>query len=115
VYKWRGEEWSPGDDSEAAIAFLPANDAFGEIKDRMLTIAEKGLDERFGLVNTIHDSLLFECPEALMTEAAQTIRGIMETPSKVLVDPVVAPGGLSVEVDIQVGPDWGNMKGMANG
>lgn len=99
-------EWKPGEDSEAAIAFLPANDAFGEIKDRMLVLAARGLDEKYGLINTIHDSLLFECPDAHVEEAQSVVKQIMQTPSTVLVDPVVAPMGLSVEVEGKIGQDW---------
>jgi DNA polymerase I-like protein with 3'-5' exonuclease and polymerase domains len=111
VLRWKGGEWKPGgDDSEAAIAFLPANDAFGEIKDRILTIVSQGLDERYGLINTVHDSLVFECPDELISCAVDDVRRIMEAPSKVLIDPVVAPNGLSVEVDVQGGPSWGEMR-----
>lgn len=110
VFRWQGGEWRPGDDSEAAIAFLPANDAFGEIKDRILMLEEKGLLERYNFINTVHDSLIFECPNNLLDEAATTVRMVMETPSRVLVDSVVAPNGLSVEVDIQAGPTWASMK-----
>lgn len=112
VFQWRGGEWKPGDDSEAAIAFLPANDAFGEIKDRMLVIAEQGLDERYYMINNIHDSLLFECPNELVEEATREVKLIMARPSAILVSPVVAPHGLSVEVDVQAGPDWASIKGI---
>lgn len=112
VYRFKGGLWTPGgDDSESAIAFLPANDAFGEIKDRILTIVAKGLDERYGLINTIHDSLLFECRNDLVGEAIPTIKAIMETRSTVLVN-AIAPQGLSVEVDVQGGGDWAHMKGL---
>lgn len=112
VFTWKNG-WTPGgEDSEAAIAFLPANDAFGEMRDRMIEIYEKGLDKRYGMINNIHDSLLFECPNALVEEAAGTIKAIMERPSTVLLDPRVAPNGLFVEVDVQAGPDWANMKGL---
>jgi DNA polymerase I-like protein with 3'-5' exonuclease and polymerase domains len=60
---------APGDDSEAAIAFLPANDAFGHIKDAMLRLEEQGWSERAQLLNSVHDSLLFAIPEGLIDEA----------------------------------------------
>jgi len=113
VYRWQYGEWKSGDDSESAIAFLPANDAFGEIKDRMLVIADAGLDERYGMVNNVHDSLLFECPNALVSEAIPKIKLIMERPSDILISPIVAPHGLSVEVDVQAGADWASIKGVA--
>lgn len=112
VYKWKGGEWSPGDDSESAIAFLPANDAFGHMRDNMIEIADRGLDERYYLINNIHDSLLFECPDPLVEEAIHEIKLIMERPSGILVSPIVAPNGLSVEVDVQAGPNWSAIKGV---
>ena len=112
VNRWRGGEWTHGDDREAALCFYTQNDAHGELKDRILTIAERGLDERYGLLNTIHDSLIFECANELVSDCVRDIRAIMESPSLVLVDPVVAPEGLSVAVDVQGGPSWGTMKGL---
>lgn len=109
VYRWQGGEWKAGDDSEAAIAFLPANDAFGEIKDRILTLAERGLDERYGLLNTIHDSLLFECPDELLDCCRADVSAIMSAPSVVLVNSI-CPHGLSVEVDVKAGKDWANIR-----
>lgn len=99
---------SPGDDSEAAIAFLPANDAFGEIKDRMLTLNERGLLARYGLINQIHDALVFECPLSLEEEARTIVPAVMCAPSEILVNSI-CPGGLSVEVSILRGKRWNEM------
>lgn len=111
VFTWRGGQWKPGgDDSESAIAFLPANDAFGHMRECMLEIRERGWDERFNLINNVHDSLVFECPENLLDECLG-IKAIMEKRSTVLVNSI-CPDGLSVEVDVQAGPSWGNMKGL---
>lgn len=111
VFQWRGGEWKPGgDDSESAIAFLPANDAFGHMRDCMLEIRRLGLDTRYHLINNVHDSLVFEWPTNLLDETNR-IKDIMEKSSNVLVNPI-CPNGLSVEVDVQGGPDWAAMKGM---
>jgi hypothetical protein len=105
VMRWKGGTWSNGgEDSEAAIAFLPANDAFGHMRYCMLQIRRLGLDARYGLINNVHDSLVFECPESLLDEAMQ-VKVIMEEPSKVLVNSI-CPNGLAVEVDVQVGRNW---------
>lgn len=116
VFRWKGRrgtpgDWSHGDDHEAALCFFTQNDAHGELKDRILVLREKGLDSRYGFINNIHDSLMFECPTSLVEEAIQ-IKSIMETPSTVLIDPLVAPHGLSVEVEAKGGPDWAHMKGL---
>lgn len=109
VNRWQNGDWSHGDDHEAALCFFTQNDAHGELKDRILTIAEQGLDEKYGLLNTIHDSLIFECPIDLAQECRYNVGRIMEAPSLVLIDPISAPKGLSVEVEVQGGPDWANM------
>lgn len=112
VFRWQGGEWSHGDDHEAALCFFTQNDAHGELKDRIIMLADRSLDERYGLLNTIHDSILFECHNELVVECRDTVKEIMEKPSEVLIDPVSAPGGLSVKVDVQGGPSWGEMKGL---
>jgi len=114
---WQALKYDPlrkclvhGEQAEQAMAFLPANIAFGHKKEAMLTLAALGLDEKYGLVNEVHDSLLFCCPEGLVSECCQTVQEIMEAPSKILIDPEVAPNGLSVNVDVMVGDNWAGMK-----
>jgi hypothetical protein len=101
--------WAPGDDAEACIAFLPANDAFGHIKDAMLRLEEQGWNERAQLINQIHDALMFHIPDHLMDTAIPAIKAEMERKSEVLIDPVVAPDGLWIETSISVGRNWGAM------
>jgi DNA polymerase I-like protein with 3'-5' exonuclease and polymerase domains len=110
VCKWNGTTYEPGgDDSEAAVAFLPANDAFCHIKLAMLRLEKRGLLERYGLINQIHDALMFECPHVLVEEMIETVRSEMERPSEILINEV-APGGLSVEVGVKVGKSWERME-----
>lgn len=106
VCKWVDGKLEPGgDDSESAVAFLPANDAFCHIKDAMLRLDQSGALVKYGLINQIHDSLLFECPLNLRDEAIDTVTREMERPSAVLINSV-APGGLSVAVGIKEGLTW---------
>lgn len=112
VFRWQGGGWSHGDDHEAALCFFTQNDAHGELKDRILTLDELGYLDKYGFINTIHDSIMMECPNNLLDECYKNVRMVMEAPSTVLVDPVVAPNGLSVEVEAKAGPDWSNMKGL---
>jgi len=113
VFKWDSgsHSWKSGEQAEAAIAFLPANDAFGHIKDAMLRLEERGLLK--GLANTIHDSLLFELPAIRLNDCLETVWAIkeeMERPSTILVDPIAAPTGLSVEVEVAIGRNWSEMQ-----
>jgi DNA polymerase I-like protein with 3'-5' exonuclease and polymerase domains len=109
VYKWAGR-WIPGgNDSEAAIAFLPANDAFCHIKEAMRT-----LHPRWGryLINQIHDALMYELPDAEVPDAIASIRATMESPSPIL-NNSVAPAGLAVEVGVSLGKSWDKMEDYA--
>ncbi len=107
-----GRRWllCPGDDAEAAIAFLPANDAFGTIRGTMTRLQVQGLAERFGLVNQVHDSLVFDCPQARVEECLHVVKTEMELPNPKLQDPKVAPEGLSCQVEVKVGPSLGEME-----
>lgn len=108
VMRWQNGKLRPGgDDSEAAIAFLPANNAFGEMRTKMLKIRALGLDSRLRLINNVHDSLLFLCPDNLLDEMGR-VKDIMEERSTTLINSI-CPQGLSVEVDMQTGKDWAHM------
>lgn len=114
---WEALKWDAqrgyliyGAQAEQAIAFLPANDAFGHKKEAMLQLRAEGLDEKFGLINEIHDSLMFCCPDKHVDGCVQRVRAIMEAPSKFLLDPIVAPNGLAVKVDVSVGQNWSEME-----
>lgn len=98
----RGQDW------EKAIAFLPANNAFGMIKLAMLELEYAGFTERFGLVNQVHDALKFHCPVKLADECIHTVKAVMEQPSKVLVMPDGSP--FSVDVDAEMGTSWLTME-----
>lgn len=107
VFRWQGGEWKPGgDDSESAIAFLPANDAFCHIKNAMLELAPTWGQYQ---INQIHDSLMYEVPLELADTLVREVAEVMERPSPVLVGGI-CPGGLSVEVGVSVGKSWDQMK-----
>lgn len=112
VFRYQGGRWSSGDDHEAALCFFTQNDAHGELKDRILKLEELGLLERYNFINTVHDSLMFHCPNELLDECHRNVTMVMEAPSTVLIDPIVAPNGLSVAVEAKAGDDWAHMKGL---
>lgn len=92
-----------GDQAEAAIAFNPACDAHGHIKDALKRLRAQGLTEKYGLVNIVHDEGLFCWPKALTDEAVEVVTMEMEKPSEILRSPLVAPEGLSVAVEAKIG------------
>lgn len=137
-------DWKHGDDYEAAIAFLPANCAFGMIKEEMLRLAgyrmtpdmlvggpythpyekerfeydqylrtnfkhSEDLLVKYGLVNQVHDSLVFHCDLSLRDRCIEDVLHIMREPCLILSDPEMALNGLFVDSDVQVGPDWAHM------
>ncbi len=108
----RTGEAEPGEQCEAAIAFNVQCDAHGHIKDAALRLNERGLLEKYRLVNIVHDELFFECPIEYRDEALVLVKEEMERPSTVLVDPVLCPGGLVVKVEAKMGPNMREMKGV---
>lgn len=112
VYHWDSKRGMmvPGEDSEKAIAFLPANDAFGHIKDAMLRLESLGKNQEYKFINQIHDDLMFLCPDFLIDNAIRRVKKEMERPSEILVDETVAPDGLHCAVDVSVGQNWKEME-----
>jgi hypothetical protein len=108
VFRWDSTKgaWAPGDQAEEAVAFLPANIAFGNIRETMKDLARRGLDKRWGLCNTVHDSVLFCYRSDLREQHLAEVYPVLTAPSRVLIHPVLAPAGLSVDVEANVGSDW---------
>ena len=107
-----GRAWrlGPGDDHEACVAYRPANDAFGIKRDCLRELGEAQLDAKWGLILDIHDDLTFECPSSELDEMIPYVKGMMERPSPRLVDPDLAPVGLSCAVEVSLGPSLGRME-----
>lgn len=102
-------DWAQGDDAEAAVAFLPANDAFGMLKEESLRLEESGANEEFGFCNNIHDALMFHCPIELKNQCIDLVTTEMLRRSPVLVNSI-APKGLRVEIGCLVGGTWADME-----
>jgi DNA polymerase I-like protein with 3'-5' exonuclease and polymerase domains len=106
--------YKPGEDSEKSIAYLPATDAFGKIREAMIELYQLGLDEKYGLCNSVHDSLVFNCPKIYSDEAIEKVKEIMEKPASVLVHPQLAPDGLICQVEVKVGQNWASYDQVSN-
>lgn len=103
----------PGEQAEEAVAFLPASLAFGDMRELMKEVARRGLDKKWEQVNTVHDSLVYLVEPARLEEHCAEMYPVLKAPSKVLVDPELAPGGLVVDVDCNAGDNWSVMKEVA--
>jgi hypothetical protein len=99
----------PGEHSEQAIAYLPANDAFGHLKDASNNLEDAGLNERYGWFNNMHDALQFCCREELAEECLWAVAKEMIKPSTVLISKEV-PDGLWCGVEAEMGPNLAKMK-----
>lgn len=100
-----------GGSANEAIAYLPSNDAFGVKKEAMRALwnhPNGNLVKKFGLVNEIHDDLLFEIEDGLINEALPIIKGIMESPAHFLKNDL-CPEGLITKVEMKQGRNWADM------
>ena len=102
-------DWAHGDDFEAAVAFLPANDAFGMLKEEMLRCAGYRVDPasmgyaayweaklrtaikesedfflKYNFINQIHDSLIFHPLIDQVDHCIEDVLKIMREPCPTL-------------------------------
>lgn len=131
VYRWdkKTQAYKSGKDSEKAIAYLPASNAFGMIKDVIARLGrikptrkleqwelkhawDSGIRRLSFLVqchfiNTIHDSLILEPYGRELDYCGTTVQREMERPCVVLADRDVCPSGFSVKAELMWGKNWG--------
>lgn len=106
----KNQYWSRRDGASAneAVAYLPANDAFGKKKEAMRDFwnhPNGNLCKVYGLINDIHDDLMWECPDELVKEAIPTIVNVMESPARWLKSEL-CPNGLVTRVEVKTGKNW---------
>ena len=99
----RNNEFVMGTDAKRALAFLPQNTAAAVIKSAIRRIAEKAF-YRKALRWMIHDSLILELPlDKLLGDRIRWVASVMQSPIPEL-------GGLSIDVEVAVGRNWGEME-----
>lgn len=105
VQRWdrKLQKMVSGEQAEQAVAFLPASHAFGHFRDVLLRIRANGWDEKYGLCNQIHDSMVFHCDLDLREECIQNVKAEMERPSTILNYPEM---GGAFQVDAEAA--WGD-------
>jgi uracil-DNA glycosylase family 4 len=115
VFRWdhRKSAWGHGDQAEEAIAFWLANIAFAHIREALKELHRRGLAEKYGLFNNVHDSFMFHFDERLLEEHRQEVAPVLLAPSTILRDSRVAPGGLVVDVEAAWGKNWAEMQDLA--
>lgn len=76
-------EWEKvlGDDAEAVLAFRPQSNAAGMMKESLLTLFNDHFEEAGQYLRlTIHDEILWQCPEDKQDEVDEVVRKVMEAP-----------------------------------
>jgi uracil-DNA glycosylase family 4 len=110
VWNYKKAAYGHGDQAEEAISYWLSNIAFGYIREHMKALERLGLNEKYGLCNNVHDSLLFHFPASLLEEHVREVYPVLITPSKVLTHPTIAPEGLWIDAECNVGKDWSSME-----
>lgn len=114
VTKWtmRDGRWikSSGKDAEKVTAYLPSSNAHFMLRDKLLQADEQGWLERYGLINVIHDAVLFHCPDNLVDECVHNIQSLLQSPVMQMADPLVAPEGFVCGAEAMAGSDWSKME-----
>jgi DNA polymerase-1 len=97
--KWK---WVHGEDAKRAVAFVPSSDASAMQTEYLLELVEHRAVAA-GLRNLVHDSFWIEVPENDVDQVARQVQQTMTKPFPEL-------GGLSVGVELKVGPNLGEMQ-----
>lgn len=110
IQHWDGRksEFVHGTDWEKAISFYVQNDGHGYLKYALLRAQALGYLEKYGFVNTVHDSIVFCCRTALRDECIVNMKEELTRPSEVLT--FDDGSGLSVDAEAKAGPTWSDMK-----
>jgi DNA polymerase I-like protein with 3'-5' exonuclease and polymerase domains len=92
--------WKLGQQAKDCLAFIPSSTEAAYMREGMIWLADN-TDLIQYLVWMIHDSLVWELPhDGKLGERLQTIQTAMSMPSPQM-------GGLSIEVGVDVGMNWG--------
>lgn len=105
----RSQKFVAGDQSEQAVAFLPASHAFGHMRETLLACNEQKWDEIYGFCNQIHDSIIAHCDLDLKDQCIKDVKGQMERESTVLVYPPPM-GVFHVEAEATMGNSMAELK-----
>ena len=112
VFRWdhRKSDWGHGDQHEEAVAYRLANFAHAQMRLTMKELANRGLAEKYGMYNQIHDALQFHFDESLLEEHVAEVFPVMTAPSPIMVHPTICPQGLSFGVEASWGYRWSQMQ-----
>jgi DNA polymerase I-like protein with 3'-5' exonuclease and polymerase domains len=112
VFRWdyKKAAYGHGDQAEEAISYHLSNIAFGYIREHIKLLERAGLNDRYGLCNNVHDSLVFHFPRGLLDQHIRDVYPLLVRPSEVLRHPTIAPDGLWIDAECNVGANWAEME-----
>lgn len=111
VLRWdyKTRSMKNGSEAEQAVSHPVQSDAFGHIHSEFIDMAEHSeiLEEHwFG--NTIHDSGIFFPEIGKRDRCIEEVTKFMRKLDRVLTDPICAPNGLMVDIEVMASADGGN-------
>ena len=92
-----------GEEAKEAISHDVQSNSHGHLKDAMLELYLRGLDEEARLVNQVHDDLQFDMPEGKLGRLIPEIKAVMEYANPRL-------DGLSFSVEVKIGANLADME-----
>lgn len=96
-----------GEQAEEGLAYPVSSNSHVHMRGSILELEDKGINEEGNLINTIHDSLVFEIEEKKLEKLGKEIIKIMERRSDILKNKVM-PEGFWCKVDVKVGTNMQN-------
>lgn len=116
-YNFKMRRQDHGGDWEKAIAYRPAASAFGHCKETMVMLDignsggwEDSPNEKFGLINQVHDELMWHPLTGDVDECITLVKPVMERQSRMLTPWAGEGTGLAVEVELKVGKGLAHME-----
>jgi uracil-DNA glycosylase family 4 len=107
VFKWdpKVKAMRQSEGAEDAVAFLPANHAFGVMREALLKMHyQEDLLNKFNLINIVHDAVWFLCKWKGVEECLYKSKVYMEEPNVKLANELT-PDGLYIGTEATVGFD----------
>lgn len=121
VYNWRydtkirGWKRGWGTDSEKSIAFPVQGQAFGTLKYELREMYNRGYLEEFGMVNTIHDSVVFLCEDGKVDRCLEEVPKVMNAPCPRMINKATGKEGLVVMVEASIGKNLQDLDYLGKG
>lgn len=101
--KGKDGKWRPGKEANEALAFRPQSTGSSMLRETLLHCAPHDDTGLFNLLAPIHDAVLLECFPRDCARVVDIVKPMMERNWDEL-------GGLKIEVDVAIGPSWGEMR-----